>query len=110
MTPEERESIIDAAVERALLKIPEVVGNLIHNHLSSIKINKKFYDEYPEFKDYRDIVATTIESIEGQDLTQDYETILRKAVPEIRRRIGSIKDLDMTTIKRPKRDFSNGEL
>jgi len=110
ITEEERQSIINEAVERTLLSIPEVIGNLMASHAALAKINKKFYDDYPEFKNSKDVVASVVEVVEGKNPIDNYDKILRDAVPEIRRRIATTKSLDMTNVPRPNRDLSHGEL
>lgn len=117
ITEEEKEDIINAAVERALLRLPYVVGSLIDSHTATMKANKKFYDDHPEFKDHTDIVASVVEKVDGEDTLIPYCEKLRKAVPEIRHRIESIKHLDMDRIGNPNRHFigsvsgpDNGEL
>ena len=58
ITEEEKEEIINKAVERALLMLPDTVGNLIANHVALSKLNSKFYADHPEFRDKKDIVAS----------------------------------------------------
>lgn len=110
ITESERQEIIDAAVEKALLMIPEVVGNMMTNHMAMSKLNSKFYKDNPEFKDHKDDVVSVIEMIEGQDPTVDYEEILKKSVPEIKRRISVLGDVNLKNVS-PKfnRDFSKIE-
>lgn len=114
ITEEEKQEIINAAVEKALLMIPEVVGNMMANHATFSKMNSEFYTKYPEFKDHKKVVATVIEMVEGNNTFASYEKILELAVPEIRKRIATMKTLDVTKVTRnPSRDFSqanNGEL
>lgn len=111
ITKEEREELISAAVERALLMIPEVVGNMMTNHVTMAKINSDFYMAHPEFKDNKDVVVSVIEMIEGQDPTVDYKDILDKAVPEIKKRINLTQRLDTTNVSdKPNRNFGHGEL
>lgn len=98
ITSEERQEIIEAAVEKALLMIPEVVGNMMTNHVTMTKINTEFYAKHPEFKDKKDIVVSVIEMIEGQDPTVAYKDILKKAVPEIQKRIDLTQRLDTTDV------------
>lgn len=108
ITESERQEIIDAAVEKALLLIPEVVGNMMTNHVAMTKINSKFYKDHPEFKDHKDAVVSVIEMIEGQDPTVEYKDILEKSIPEIKRRISTISKIDVKDISpRFNRDFSN---
>ena len=67
ITEEEKKEIVSLAVERLLLMLPEAVGNLITSHISMARINRKFYSDYPEFKDHMDIVASVVESEESSN-------------------------------------------
>ena len=111
---EERQEIIDAAVEKALLLIPEVVGNLITNQVIFSKLSEEFYKDHPEFRSVKHIVTSVIEMIEGRDPLAKYEDILKASVPEIRKRIEIEKSLDMKEVpKNPNRNFESdfqGEL
>jgi hypothetical protein len=109
ITAEERQDLINVITEKVLLTIPEVVGNLIINHISLAKINKDFYDKHPEFKDKKDIVASVVDMIEGRNPLEDYEEILKKAVPEIVERIRTVDPLNMSNVPMPDRDL-NGVL
>ena len=55
LSKEEKEEIINKAIERALLALPEVIGQLMVNHAALFKINKAFYDKYPEYNQYLDL-------------------------------------------------------
>ena len=111
LTPEEKDEIINAAVERTLLMIPEVVGNLMANHAMLHKINKKFYEEHPEFSGRKDIVQAVIEYMEGKNPTVKYEELLQKAVPEIKRRLTIAQDVEVkTSPKELPRDFSHADM
>jgi len=111
MSPEERESIINEAVERALLAIPEVVGNLMAQNATYNKINSQFYKDHPEFKDKKDIVVSVVEMIDGQNPGLEYDKILEKALPEIRKRIEMTNGLNVTSVTNPgDRNFDNGEI
>jgi hypothetical protein len=103
----EKEEIINAAVERCFLRMPEVIGNLMASHAMLHKINKKFYGEHPEFSQRRDIVQAVVESIEGDYPLDKYEDILNKAVPEIKRRMEIAKTINVES--RPDRLESNFE-
>ena len=110
-----KEEVVNEVVEKILLMLPEIMGSLITNHMSKIKLNKDFYLNHPEFRDNKDIVASIIEMVEGQDPTVDYEDILHKAVPEIKKRLGQVKDLNFKPVSKLNRsfndvNFSNGEL
>jgi uncharacterized membrane protein YfbV (UPF0208 family) len=108
----ERQEIINAAVEKALLLLPETVGNLIASHAALSKINTKFYSDYPEFKDKKDIVASVVEMVEGKNTFDNYESILKKAIPEIRKRINVVGGLDLKNVSfNPNLDFKgSGEI
>ncbi len=105
------EEAVNKAVEKTLLLIPETVGNLMASHAALHKINTKFYGDYPEFKDKKDTVAAVVEMIEGRNPLAKYEDILKNAVPEIRKRILTMKNLDMDSVnQKPDRDFKNLEI
>ena len=111
ITEEEKEEIINKAVERALLLLPDTVGNLIANHVALSKLNSKFYADHPEFRDKKDIVALVVEMVEGRNPLDKYEDLLKKAVPEIKRRIDTLQSLDMEKVKAPNLDFKGqGEI
>ena len=102
ITQEERQSIIDEAadkaVEKALLVLPEVIGNLVTDHISMNKINSEFYAKHPEFKDHKKSVASVIEKVNGENPLLDHKDLLDKALPEIRERIKTVGSLDMDNV------------
>ena len=102
------ERIIDRAVEKALLLIPEVIGNLITHHISVNKINKDFYTKNPELQKHRELVASVIEKVEGNNLPMEYSKLIDMALPEIQKRVKETKGLDMETIEPPSLSY-NGE-
>ena len=106
VTEDEKQEIIDKAVEKAMILLPEVVGNLMAQHIALSKINTEFYSAYPEFADKKAIVASVLESIDGENPFIDYKSLLEKAVPLIRERIRIVKDIDVVTVSQnPNRDF-----
>lgn len=111
MTKEEREDIINEAVERVLLRIPETIGNLMARHAQMNKLNREFYSKYPEFKDYRDVVASVIEGVESDYPMTDYKKLLEKAVPQIKARIRRLDNLDTENVSsRPNLTFRDEAL
>lgn len=98
ITEEEKQEIIDKAVEKAMLVLPEVVGNLITQHVALSKLNTEFYSTHPEFKDKKDIVASVIEMIDGENPLMGYKDLLIKAVPKIKERISITSGLDTKTV------------
>jgi hypothetical protein len=115
ITEEEKQEIINKAVEKALLMLPEVVGNLMANHATMHKTNSEFYKQYPEFASRKDIVASVLEKIDADNPFMKHEDLLQKAVPNIRQRIEMTKGVDMNkplSVDRSfmHKDLGNGEL
>ena len=107
ITEEERQSIINEAIEKALLALPEVVGNLIMNQVNLVKMNKIFYDKFPEFSTKKDIVQAVVEKVEEDYPGTDYEEILKQAVPLIRERIKVTNSLTFKDVKKPNRNLAS---
>ena len=110
ITEAEKQEIINAAIEKLLLMLPEVIGNLITNHAALAKINKEFYDKHSEFRKHKDVVASVVERIESLNTMDDYKSILEKSVPEIKKAIADTKNLNMTDVAKPDLNFDHGEL
>lgn len=105
------------AVEKTLLMIPEVIGNLMADQAVLNKLNSQFYADNPEFRDHKQLVVSVLEELDGKNPGMKYEDILAKSIPEIKRRISLTKDLKMDSIdakaKRSYEDFydsGNGEI
>ena len=108
MTDEEKQEIVNLVIERVFLAIPEMVGNQMQQQAVLLKTNRDFYKEHDDFRAHKDVVASAVEQEEGKNPFAKYEDILKAAVPEIRRRIGTLKSLDMQTVDmEPKRDFGS---
>ena len=95
LTEEERQSIIDAAVEKALLALPSVMGNLMAQQAVYSRLTSKFYKDYPDFAGHKDIVAACIEAVDGTFPNLPYEEKLKKAVPEIKKQIAMLGSVSM---------------
>lgn len=106
ITEEERQSIINEAVEKALLVLPEVVGSLMMSQARNQKLIKEFYTKYPDLVSNEHIVAATVEKVEGDNPGMKYEEILAKSVPLIRSRLKSFKALDTKSVGKPNRNLS----
>lgn len=108
ITEEEKQEIIDKTVEKALLLLPTTMANLMTQHAALNKLNSEFYSKHEEFKKHKDVVVSTIEKIEGNNPGMDYEKILKEAVPEIKSRINTLKNLDMNNVpSKPNRTFND---
>lgn len=110
ITAEERESLINEITERMLLKIPDVVGNLITMYADKIRMSKEFYAKYPDLSSHKEIVASVIESLDANSKFKPFKEVVEDAVPIIYKRIEALKGIDMKTVKKPNLDFSQGEL
>lgn len=111
VTEEEKQEIIDKAVEKAMLLLPEVVGNLIAQHVTLSKLNSKFYADHPEFRENKGAVVSVIEMVDSENPGMKYEEILSKAVPRIKERIATTKGLVTEEAKKPgKMDFSHVDI
>lgn len=100
LTPEERQEIIFAACEKALLLLPEIVGNLIMSKAGMAKLVADFYQNHPELRKHSLLVSGTIEHVEGQNPGMKYEDILTLALPEIERRVRMASELDLTMLNK----------
>jgi len=107
ITPKEEQEIINKVTEKLLLTLPEVIGNLITNHIALLDMNKDFYLQHPELRDKKDIVASVVEMIEGRDPTVGYKDILRQAIPEIKERIKQVSGLDLNIPSKPNRHIDD---
>lgn len=99
ITQEERQEIIDTAVEKALLSLPAVMGNLMAQQAAYSKINTQFYKDYPDFASHKDVVRAIVEKVDGENPLLTYDEKLKKAAPLIMESIRVTKGLDVTTIK-----------
>jgi hypothetical protein len=106
ITEEERQSIINEAVEKALLVLPEVVGNLMMSQARNQKLIKDFYEKHPDLVPNPHIVAATVEKVEGDNPGMKYEEILAKSIPLIRERLAAAKPLNTVSLGKPNRNLS----
>ena len=98
ITEEEKQEIIDKAVEKSLLLLPETVGAMMASAAAMNGIKKKFLSDNPEFEKHKDIVQSVVEMTEGKNPLMDYEKLLKTAVPDIKRRIATVGKLDMKKV------------
>lgn len=99
ITKEERDSIINEAIEKTLLKIPEVIGNLMTRHAELAKINKEFYTQHPDFRQHRDVVTATVEAVEGDNTLMSYQEIIDLAIPKIKESIKIKNKLSLNSVE-----------
>jgi hypothetical protein len=107
ITEEERQSIINEAVEKALLSLPEVIGSLLKNQAGLMKLSKELFTSHPEFKDSPDILASVIERVESDNPGIDYKKIIELSTPLIKEQMRIKKPLDMKNVSRPNRKLDS---
>ena len=100
----------EQAAEYTMLRLPEVIGNLIERKIEQVEIRKEFFKKHTEFKERRDVVASVIEEMEGKNPLGKLDKIFEDSVPEIRRRIDKLKELNVSTIPKRPDLSSHGEL
>ena len=106
LSQEDMDKIVSCAVEKILLRIPEIIGNLIQNHAEIHKLNKDFYSKYPDFKTHRDSVQSVLHEMELENPAMEYEELLKLAAPNIKERIMTVQKLNTDSVMpRNKLDF-----
>lgn len=105
MSEQEKEEIIARTAERVMLALPEVIGNLMTSKVMEARINREFYKAHPELVAHSDTVRSVIEEIQGKNPIDDYNTLLEKSVPEIKKRLEVMKGLNVTDVVKPNRDL-----
>jgi hypothetical protein len=93
ITEEEKRDIIEQAKEEFLLMLPATIGNLLANHAAMTKLNAQFYKDHPEFAENKQVVASVLEKVDGENPLLPYEDKLNKAIPLIRERMQMIGGL-----------------
>lgn len=104
MTPEERESIINEAVERAIKLTPDLARELVMQRVSEDKLKLAFLEkllgEDERYKKWIPIVKTIVEKKESENPGNVKKT-LDEALPEIKAGIEQIEKLDFRKIEQP---------
>jgi len=108
---QEIKDYIDQKIEGIYLSLTEIVGSAMAHQAFCNKTNTKFYKDHPEFKEHKEIVASVVEMVDGENPGIKYDEILEKAIPKIRERIFMTKNMNVSTVEPPKNmDFGNGEI
>ena len=97
VTPEEKEQIIQEALERILRALPETIGNLMKAQSMYKQLTEGFYKENPELKDHSDVVREVVAKVEGENPMADYSDILKNALPKIKDQLKMKNSLSMDT-------------
>ena len=110
ITDQEKKEIIDAAVEKALLMLPEVVSRLFMEKTAMKKMAEKFFGDNPTFKDNKDIVGSVLEELESKNPGKAYSEILNEAGPIITSRISQIGTANLSSVQKPSDLHVHGDL
>ena len=95
----EIERVSNIVMQRLLLRMPEVVGNLMRSVALKKKLGTQLFHDHPDFVAHKQLVMKVIESVEGKDVTKDYSDVIQEAIPIIQRQIGLVDGINMTSIK-----------
>jgi len=101
LTVDEKNELIKDVIEQVLLKMPEVIGNLMSHHANMAKVKREFKERFPEFNNHSEVVARVIEKVEGENVGLSSTEILNKAVPEIRRQLKIVEKVDLNSVVKP---------
>ena len=107
---EEREEIVNAAVERALLLLPQVMSEIMQEKIALRRLAEQFFTDNPDFQKNKDLVGKTIEDVEGKHPGKSYSDILALARPLIKDRLNAIDSSDFTSTIKPPNQHYNGVL
>jgi hypothetical protein len=110
LTEEEKTELFLEFQQRFLLTMPDIIGNLINQHMSNYRLKEGLYSKHPEFKKYPQLVAAGVLKTEGSNTLLSQEEIVERAIPTIKQLIAESEKLNKDKIdKRP--DLStHGEL
>jgi hypothetical protein len=88
-------------VETTLRSIPVMIGKLLQVSAATQELVKAVYDSNPEFKNYKELVAITIQEVEGANAGLNFQQVVEKAVPIIKVKIAEYDRLVNTTVATP---------
>jgi len=108
-------ALVLAVTEKVLLRMPEVIGNLMMNHAEVNKLTKDFYGKNPSFKNDPVSVKSVISALEQDNAGMKYDKILELSEPMIRERMITVKSLNIKDLPKKEEldlsfDNSNGVL
>jgi len=108
---QEIKDYIDKKIEGLYLSLTEIVGSAMAHQAFCNKVNAAFYKEHPEFKDKKEVVASVVEMVDGENPAIDYDKLLELALPRIKERIAITQNMNVNSAPPPaSRDFGNGEI
>lgn len=111
LSEKDLEEIVFNVTEKVLLRIPEVIGNLMMNHAEMNKLTKDFHAKNPEFMSDPLTVSSVTGQLERENAGMSYEKILELAAPLIKKRMNIVKTTDFNSPKKTELNLgTNGEI
>ena len=109
------EKLINETLTRAMLLLPEVIGNLIIQKETTRRLSMEFYKKNPNFAKHPDVVGSTLEKCEGENPGMQYGDLMELAAPLIKERIDIIEKMGHDRPNKPtdfnfKGKFDFGEI
>ena len=100
LTQEQMNDLVFQVTEKVLLRMPEVLGNLMQEHVSIHATIKDFYKKYPHFVDNKLIVQKAVAQLESENPTVEYHELLEQAVPIIENNLKVTNQCDLKKKKK----------
>lgn len=104
ITPEERESIINEAVERAIKLTPDLSQNLVMQRVSEDRLKLSFLEKLladdERYKKWIQFIKEVVQKHEMEN-PGDSAKALELALPEIKLRIEQMEGLNFGRVERP---------
>jgi len=100
LSNEQMDQLVFDITEKILLRMPEVLGNLIKEHASMKKLTDSYLDENPNFKGHSLIIQKVLEKLEETNSGLAYEKLLVLATPKIKQQIALSSGCDTENVKK----------
>lgn len=79
--------VYNAAVEKTLTKIPELLSRMVKTATVTHAMTEDFFTRNASFKEHKDIVTQVVRDVESRNPDWDYTKILNHAEPLIKEKI-----------------------
>ena len=71
--------VYNAAIEKAITKLPEVVSRMVASTTATQAMTNDFFKRNKDFENHKEIVASVIQEIDSQNPGMNYDEILKDA-------------------------------
>ena len=93
MNQEDMDKIVFKVTEQVLLRMPEVIGNLIMERSVLNKLTESFYNKHPEYRNHKGLLQKVFFELEQGDISKNYEEIFEEAEKVLPSKIGVLEDV-----------------